>query len=132
MKIEIVEFFPVKRDDKKNLLQGTMRLRLPEIGINILGVNYSQNKKSIFFTLPGKWGFNKTTKKDVRYPIFSFSDKETQDKFIKTLRSEGKKFIDNWLKKNSETAAPIIKEFVDPPPLKRPLRKPLKKPTKSA
>ena len=50
MKIEVIEFFPITRDDVRGVLTGTLRVKIPEVGLHILGLLF-QRKRTFGFLL---------------------------------------------------------------------------------
>jgi len=96
MNIEVIEFYPMERDEEKEILTGTLRIKLPDIGIHILGIWCSKKKESWIFSLPGRTGINETGEK-VRYPCFVFEDREKQKDLITAIRKNGRDFIEKRL-----------------------------------
>lgn len=94
MNVEIIEFYPIECREDKELLTGTLRIRLPDIGIQILGIFVSKNKDSWFFALPGRKGVDHKTGKAVRYPFVSFDSRETQKELIEAIREKAPEFIE--------------------------------------
>jgi len=96
MKIEIVNFYKALHlDNKKSKFVGTMRVRLPEIGIEILGVSISKTNRGYFICLPQKKGFDHVTKNEIVYSVFIFCDKSKQKEFMDCLI---KACVDHMLK----------------------------------
>lgn len=158
MNLEIVEFYPVERNDSKESLNGTLRIKLPDLGIHILGIFATKRKTMYFFNMPAKFGFDNETGKQVRYPVFVFEDKEKQKQFMEAIKINGRAFIEDWLEKtecfnnslsnetttkqgNSQGACKSpteakettykskqalsvsVKEYQNPPPLKKSFRR---------
>jgi|SRR6185295_11816685 len=95
MNIEIIEFYPLFRDAYQ--YTGTLRLRLIDIGIDLLGVHVKRTKDRWFFNIPFKTGIDDEGKQ-VQYPLVSFSDKEKQRDLINTLREKAPAFIEERIK----------------------------------
>jgi hypothetical protein len=93
MDIEIVEFYPTKRDDKKQMLKGTLHVYLPEIKADLRGVIVVKEKKSWYFGMPVRFGTDTETGESVRFPMFSFIDREKNKELIKLIIEKGKDYI---------------------------------------
>jgi len=99
LNIEIIEFYLKEQNESKGFLNGTMRIKLPEIAIHILGINVVKKKDYWFFELPSRIGFDHLKEKATRYPCFSFEDKEKQRSLIEAIKMKGKEFIEAWTAK---------------------------------
>lgn len=108
MNVEIVEFYLKEQNESKELLQGTIRIELPEFGIDILGIHVMKKKKHWFFSLPYKNGFDDVRKVAVRYPVFLFNEKEKQRLFIEAIRKKGIEFIEAWILKHGAQASSLV------------------------
>lgn len=97
MNIEIVEFYPLERNEDKEILTGTLRVKLPDIGIHILGIYISRRKDYWHFSLPGRNGFHHETQQPVRYPFIVFEDREKQRALMDAIREKGRDFIEHRL-----------------------------------
>jgi hypothetical protein len=97
MNIEVIEFFGISRDEDRGILTGTLRIRLPDIGIHILGVYVSRRKDSWFFSLPGRNENHHETGDPIRYPFVVFEDRERQRELIKAIKEKGRAFIERKL-----------------------------------
>lgn len=97
MNIEIVEFYPFERDDGKEILSGTLRVNLLDIGVHIMGIFVSKRKNFWYFRLPGAKGTNYETGEAVRYPFFVFEDREKQNMLLEAIRVQGRVFIEKRL-----------------------------------
>lgn len=97
MQIEIIEFYPIKFCEEKRILTGTIRIRLPEIGIHILGVFVNKNKDHWFFALPGRKGIDHQTGEMVRYPYITFENENQQKELIAAIRIQAPIFIEKRL-----------------------------------
>ena len=96
MKIEVIEFFPITRDDVRGVLTGTLRVKIPEVGLHILGIFVSKKKNFWFFTLPGKKGIHHETGEPVRYPFVVFEG-EQQRELMDAIRTHGRAYIEKRL-----------------------------------
>ena len=94
MNIEIMEFYPLECDEARGLLTGTLRVKLPEIGIHILGIHVSKRKECWFFTMPGRTSTHHESGESIRYPFFVFEDRDKQKEFIAAIREQGRAFIE--------------------------------------
>lgn len=93
-----MEFYPKELNESKGYLTGTMRIKLPEIEIHILGINVVKKKDNWFFELPSRIGFDQN-RASFKYPCFSFEDKEKQRSLKEAVRIKGKEFIEAWTAK---------------------------------
>lgn len=110
MNIEIVDFFSIDKNPEKGLLNGTLRIKLPDLGIHILGIYVSKRKDTWFFNLPSKRAHHETGE-IVHYPCFVFEDKEKHRELIDAIRMKGREFIERWL---TETKDLIITQEQQP------------------
>lgn len=97
MNIEVIEFYGIERDDSREILTGTLRIRLSDIGIHILGIYVSKRKDSWFFSLPGRNENHHETGEPIRYSFIVFEDREKQRELIKVVREKGRAFIQKRL-----------------------------------
>lgn len=105
MNIEIVEFYPIERNEAKGLLNGTLRIKLPDIGIHILGIFVSKRKGSWFFSLPGRQGFDQKAEKKIRYPFVVFENRDQQKELMTAIREKMPAFIEKRL---TDTESPLF------------------------
>lgn len=105
MKIEIIDFYPLERNEKKEFLTGTLRIKLPDIGIHILGIFVSKKKDYWYCSLPGRIGTHHQTGESVRYPLIVFEDNEKQKALINAIREQAQIFIEGRL---SDEENPLI------------------------
>lgn len=139
MNIEIVEFYPVDIYPESQGLTGSLRVRLPDLGVELLGCFVSKRGDTWFISLPSKKGVHHVTGALVSYPVLVFTDKEKTRELVNAIRSEGRKFVEKMIedkgllslapqKPRNEVAdvatphKPKMKVFVDPP--KRIIRRP--------
>lgn len=97
MNVEIVEFYPIEWKKERDSLTATLRIRIPDIGIHILGIYVSKAKDRCFFSLPGRLGTHHETGEAVRYPFIIFEDREKQKELMTAIREKGKGFIEKRL-----------------------------------
>lgn len=93
MDIEIVEFYPTQKDSKQRIIKGTMHIYLIPYEIDIRGILCSCNGKSWWFQMPFSSQWDNVEKKIMRFPIFSFSNKEKYEEIITFLKTKGKDYI---------------------------------------
>ena len=75
-------------------MTGSLRIKIVDLGINVLGIFVSRKKDSWFFSLPSKISNHHLTGEIVKYPIFSFENKEKQFELITQVREKGRAFIE--------------------------------------
>lgn len=97
MNIEVVEFYPHEINDEKESLSGTLRIKLVDSAIHILGIFVSKRKNYWHFNLPGRTGVNHLTGEHVRYPYIVFEDREQHRALIAAIKEQGPTFIERRL-----------------------------------
>lgn len=97
IEIEIVEVYPLERNDAKGILTGTLRIKFPDLGFHLLGIYFSKRKKTWFISLPGRKGIHHETGVPVQYPFFVFEDREKQRELMDIIRKKGPEFIEKRL-----------------------------------
>jgi hypothetical protein len=97
MNIDILEFYPLEKDEERGFLSGTLRIKLPDIGIHILGVFVQKRKHYWHFQIPGRQAFNYETGKETWFPFIVFEDREKQKELIEAIREKGGAFIEKRL-----------------------------------
>jgi len=105
MNIEIIEFYPIDRNIDRDILTGTLRVKLVDAGIHILGIYVSKRKDKFFFLLPGKKTIHHVTGEPVRFPFLVFEDKDRQRELMDAVRKHGQAFIENRL---ADTKNPLV------------------------
>lgn len=96
MNIEIVDFYPIAIEEDEGLT-GTIRVRLLDFGIDILGIFVQKRKDSWYFTFPGKTARHHKTGEEIRYPFIVFEDREKQKVLMAAIRAQGRDFIEQRL-----------------------------------
>lgn len=107
MNIEIVEFYEIDRNDEREMLTGTLRIRLPDIGIEILGIYVSKKKERWFFSLPMRVGRDNKTGEAVRYPCLVFTDPAKHKSLIEAIRREAIPFIEKLFNFNENNSLSV-------------------------
>lgn len=118
MNIEIVEFYPLEWNENTGFVSGTLKARLPEQEIIIMGIFVSRSKGRYFFSMPGRMGIHHETGEKIRYPAVVFEDHEKQKALVEAIREKGKTFIEARL---VDTERPLVlpqKPQPAPAPLK--------------
>jgi hypothetical protein len=105
MELEIIKFFVFELDEEKEKLIGNLMIRLPDLGIRILGVFVSRRKDNWFFGVPKGKGTHHETGEAVKYPFIFFEDREKQRAFIDAIREKGRAFIEARL---ADKETPLI------------------------
>lgn len=99
MKLEVVEFYPMERDDEKQILKGSLHVYLPDMDVDLRGVMVRKRKNSWFFGLPTLLGIDPDTGKKVRFPVFAFVNREKTDELRSLIREKGKEYVMNHVLK---------------------------------
>lgn len=114
MNIEIMAFHPLSQIPEKNILTGTIRIHLKDLGIDILGIYVQKKKDKWFFTLPGRNSKHKDTGLNVWYPFITLHDKKAQNSLVEEIRKKTIAFIEprliNGLYQDQEVNAAESKE----------------------
>ena len=97
MNIEIIEFFPIELNKEKETLTGTLRVKLTDLGIHILGIFVSKRKDCWYFGLPGKKSIHHKTGELIRFTFLVFDDKDRQRELMDAIRQQGQDFIEKRL-----------------------------------
>lgn len=105
MNIEIVEFYPLELNKDKGFLRGTLRVRLPDLGLHILGIYVKKQKEFWYFMMPGREAISNETGEWIRYPFIVFEDRDRQRALIEAIRKRGRAFIEQRL---ADTENPLI------------------------
>ena len=97
MNIEVVEFYPIEKNDKKQSLKGSLHVYLIDLGLDLRGIFVLKKKNTWVFRLPYRKGVDPDTKQPVGYPIFSFMKPEMNKELMQAIREKGKEYIiDNF------------------------------------
>jgi hypothetical protein len=102
MNIEIIDFYPLHKDAHQ--YTGTIRLRIIDIGIDLLGVHAKRTKDKWYFNIPFKTGVDDKGN-FVQYPLISFEDKEKQRALVNSIREKAPAFIEARIK---DPVKPIV------------------------
>ena len=90
---------------RQGVINRTLRVKLPDIGIHILGIWVNKRKDNWHFSLPSRQGIHHKTGESVRYPIVLFEDREKQQALIIAIREKGSAFIERRL---ADTENPLV------------------------
>ena len=120
MNIEINEFYPLEVNKDKSLVTGTIKVRLVDFGIDLLGIFVSKKKNFWLFSLPGRSAKHHETAEKIHYPFFSFENRKQQRSLVTEIRKKGRVFIEQWLANGGSSTKPnqiseqteIVKEDV--------------------
>lgn len=90
--IELVAFYP--EYSGKHETAGTVHIYVKDIGLDIRGIRYVKKKKSSFAFVPNKISWDFEDKKNIKYPIISFTD----DLVYSTLLADIRMLMDDYFK----------------------------------
>ena len=96
MDIEVVEFYASHRDDKKQILHGTLHVYLIDLQIDVRGVKVMKDKNSWRFNLPNAKAVDEEGN-NVWYPLISFTDRAKNTTLLSQIRSKGREFVERRL-----------------------------------
>jgi hypothetical protein len=125
MNIEIVEFYPIEFNEEKGVLTGTLRIKLPDLGLHILGIHVSKRKERWHFTLPGRQGIKHDTGELIRYPFITFENREKQKELMGAIREKGREFIEKRLSDKENLIVFTQKKEQEPSEDKLPAKEPI-------
>lgn len=94
MNVQILEFYPQYRDEKSGNFNGSVRVALPDMKFQILGVYIMHKNNEFIVKLPSAKSFNRETNKTCLYPFISFDDPSIQVALIDAIRSQLRAFLD--------------------------------------
>lgn len=97
---EIVEFYKWTKDrtsKKSQDIIGTINVYLTESNSDIRGIMVKKYKNKYFFMLPSFSAIDEDTKKIVRVPYWSFTDRKKHDLFMDFLHKTGVEYIEKWM-----------------------------------
>lgn len=99
MNIEIVEFYPIKKDNKR--IQGTLHLYIEDWKMDLRGVwlckfKNKSLKEMYMFRMPWKQTFDENGK-EVRYPVIAFVDQTIEKQIFDFLHDSGKRYVEQKL-----------------------------------
>jgi hypothetical protein len=100
MNIEIVEFYPLSRDDTKQELKGSMHVYLSDFQLDLRGIHVYRKKNYWFFRLPQQWTVDPDTGEKNFFPVISFVSKDQNDQLIDSIRKAGIEYIEEKVLKN--------------------------------
>lgn len=95
MKVELVNFYRVKNKNKRHF--GTCHVCLPELGIELRGIDVMKHNKNVFVKLPHRQGYDTLLKKKVVYPVVHFSDSTQHTNLLKSIKN----LLDVYFKEDS-------------------------------
>lgn len=93
MKLEVIEFYPERRDDGKQLLEGSMHVYLPDLDVDLRGVRVIKRKNHWKFITPRKQGVDQDTQLPVKYPVFTFANVKKHKELLDQIQTKGKEYI---------------------------------------
>lgn len=93
MKIEIVEFYPFQTEAGPQIHNGTLHVYLIDWKADLRGIKVQKLNNQWRFYLPINFALDPETKQKVRYPIISFTDRETQRRLVSLTRTMGQEYI---------------------------------------
>lgn len=105
MNVKFVEFYPISGDESVDVFTGTIRVKLPDLSLDILGIFVSKKKNTWFFGLPGRQGIDAKSGEKIRYPFIVFEDREQQKALLSAIRERAPAFIE---KRTIDKENPIV------------------------
>ena len=88
MKVELVEFYPVKPKNEKSTLIGSAHFYLCDFEMDIRGcMVFKKKKNKVMVFLPTKFVKDHETGEDVKFPFISFTDGKKNRELMKSMQS---------------------------------------------
>lgn len=86
--VEVLDFYPEEPNKKKSCFVGTLKIRIPEMGLTLMGIRVLNIEGSFKYEVPSSKTICHKTHKSVRFPHIAFESKEAKEKFIGLLMAE--------------------------------------------
>ena len=93
MNIEIVEFYQSDKNDKSQVLKGTLHIYIEEWDMDLRGIQVIKNKHRWMFWMPKKMAFDREVSQKVYFPVIGFANPENQKKLTDAIREKAIPFI---------------------------------------
>ena len=148
MEIKILEVYPVAMNELEGTFFCTLKIAVPSLGMDILGITAHKFKNRWKFELPYRVGYHHELKQRLQYPIINWIDKEIPKALLKFLDENAPDYIMSRIndkdkplpfppappkkllpKKREFTAKPAYQKKHWPQVCKKPPQKPLPKPS---
>jgi len=100
MNVEIVDFYPCIAIKKHSVIVGTIHVYLKDFDIDLRGIRVINLKNRYSIQLRCDCTTDTEDGSKVRYPIFSFQNKETGKDLMDSIRDELNIFFPKWCAKN--------------------------------
>jgi hypothetical protein len=104
---EVVEFYPTitesgkfKKYDKKYI--GSLHIYFTKLGVDLRGIRVVVNSKNGLtrFYMPNNISFDYEDKKEIKYPVFEFTDRDKKKLFLDKLHEIAKPYVIKTLKEH--------------------------------
>lgn len=79
--IEVMNMYFSEEDLERDLFRGTAHIRLKDYNIDLKGIYFKKKKNFWLVSLPSMPFIHEETKKRMRYPFFTFVDREKNREF---------------------------------------------------
>lgn len=94
MQIEVVEFYPARKEQKKDFLRGTLHVYIIDFCMDIRGIVVQKNRDKWYFYLPSKFAKDPETNKDVQYPVINFTQAGMNVELFGLIKQHGQEYIE--------------------------------------
>lgn len=91
MNVDFVEFYMNAKEEDGSFFSGSLHIRLQDFGIDIRGIIVIMKDENWSFFLPNK--MSDVEGRKIRYPIFSFTDREKSKELLRIIIEKGKDFV---------------------------------------
>lgn len=81
MNIEVINIYFSEEDFEKDLFTGTAHIRLMDLQIDLKGIYFKKRKEFWFVSFPSLAFIEEETKKKIRCPFLSFTDRNKHKEF---------------------------------------------------
>lgn len=104
MKVKVIGFYELFKNQEKKILKGSCHVYLEELGVDLRGVRATFTEGKPWIELPCLFEIDKKTKKKVKFPVLQFSDREKTLELRRSVYNAVKDYVtSNILKKKDKT-----------------------------
>ena len=94
--IEIVEAYEVKEENGKYKHHWSLHVYIPDFGMDYRGIKVIKKNRWLFL-YPERKVLDLETQEFVRFPILSFSNRDTYKRLCKAIEKKGAEYLDKKL-----------------------------------
>ncbi len=107
-KIEIIEYYPLIKKNKKQNFIGTMHIYLVDEEMDVRGVYVFKKEDNKYkFVMPHKYSKDLESGKNEWYPIINFTSQRKNKDLSKALYIKGTDYVKEFYEKQKQVSCPI-------------------------